>query len=246
MEVLANNKPIVNLEDFVLNKSNFNLEKIKEGSIILLDKPLAWSSFKLVKKIKYLTKANRVGHAGTLDPLATGLLIIATGKCTKMIELVQNQYKIYTGCITFGTTTASYDLESPLEGNFEFKQITESELQKAANYFTGIVTQTPPSFSAIKINGTRAYKMARQGIEPEIKSREITIDYFNIKGELPNIEFEVKCSKGTYIRTLANDFGKYLNSGSHLSALRRTQIGEFNIENAFSIEEFAEMIAQVN
>lgn len=244
MEVLANNKPTINLNEFVLTRAHFNLEKIKEGSIILLDKPLGWSSFKLVKKIKYLTKANRVGHAGTLDPLATGLLIIATGKCTKMIELVQNQYKIYTGCITFGTTTASYDLESALEGNFDYSQIKNNELSQAAIHFTGIVTQTPPSFSAIKINGTRAYKMARQGIEPEIKSREITIDYFNIHGELPNIQFEVKCSKGTYIRTLANDFGKFLNSGSHLSALRRTQIGDFNIENAFSIEEFSDFIAK--
>ena len=241
MEVLANNSSVINLEEYIINKANFNIEKIKEGSILLFDKPLGWSSFKLVKKVKFLTKANRVGHAGTLDPLATGLLIIATGKCTKMIELVQNQYKVYTGCITFGNTTASYDLESDLEGNFDYSQISKTNLEQAVHHFTGIVAQTPPAFSAIKINGTRAYKMARQGIKPEIKSRNITIHHFNIEGTLPNINFEVKCSKGTYIRTLANDFGKYLNSGSHLSALCRTQIGEFKLSDAFSIEDFSEI-----
>lgn len=242
MEVLSSNNIPVELTDYLITKDNFSIEKIKEGAILLFDKPLGWSSFKLVKKVKYLTKANRVGHAGTLDPLATGLLIIATGKCTKMIELIQNQYKVYTGTIAFGAITASYDLESPLEGNFDYTHISENDINQAVLNFTGIVEQTPPAFSAIKINGTRAYVMARQGIEPEIKSRNIIIHSFRIEGTFPNLNFEVKCAKGTYIRTLANDFGKYLNSGSHLSALKRTQIGDFNIKDAFEIEDFQQLI----
>lgn len=226
------------LSDFLMTASNFDPEKLKTGSILLFDKPLHWSSFKLVKKVKYVTKAARVGHAGTLDPLATGLLIICTGKCTKMIEQIQNQAKAYTGTITFGHTTPSYDLETEYDEHFDYNNISESDLLKATQYFTGDVTQTPPAFSAVKINGTRAYKFARQGVEIEIKKRVISISEFKISGDLPNIHFEVGCSKGTYIRSLANDFGKHLNSGSHLSALRRTKIGDYHINDAFNIEEF--------
>ncbi|MES2617558.1 MAG: tRNA pseudouridine(55) synthase TruB [Bacteroidota bacterium] len=226
------------LTDYLITKDNFNREQFQEGSVLLFDKPLHWSSFKLVKKVKYLTKAARVGHAGTLDPLATGMLIICTGKCTKMIEQIQNQAKVYTGTITFGNTTPSYDLESEFDQSFDFAHITDADIVKAAQFFTGEVEQVPPAFSAIKINGTRAYKLARQGVEVEIKKRTITVDYFKVSGSLPNIDFEIGCSKGTYIRTMANDFGKHLNSGSHLSALKRTKIGDFDISDAFNIEEF--------
>ena len=226
------------LSDYLLTAQNFDLEKLKTGSILLFDKPLHWSSFKLVKKVKYVTKAARVGHAGTLDPLATGLLIICTGKCTKMIEQIQNQAKVYTGTITFGNTTPSYDLETEFDASFDYQHLSDQDLKAAAQYFTGDVTQTPPVFSAVKINGTRAYKFARQGIEVEIKKRVIAISKFKISGELPNIDFEVGCSKGTYIRSLANDFGLHLKSGSHLSALRRTKIGDYHINDAVNIEDF--------
>lgn len=226
------------LSDFLMTPHNFDPEKLKTGSILLFDKPLHWSSFKLVKKVKYVSKAARVGHAGTLDPLATGLLIICTGKCTKMIEQIQNQAKAYTGTITFGNTTPSYDLETEFDASFDYSHLNEEDLNKATQYFTGDITQVPPAFSAVKINGTRAYKFARQGVEVEIKKRIISISKFNISGQLPHIHFEVGCSKGTYIRTLANDFGLHLKSGSHLSALRRTKIGDYHIEDAFSIEDF--------
>lgn len=226
------------LGDYLMTPQNFDAEKLKTGSILLFDKPLHWSSFKLVKKVKYVTKAARVGHAGTLDPLATGLLIICTGKCTKMIEQIQNQPKAYTGTITFGHTTPSYDLETEFDASYDYQHLNIEDIQKAAQYFTGDVTQTPPVFSAVKVNGTRAYKFARQGVEVEIKKRVIAITEFKVTGQLPAIDFEVACSKGTYIRSLANDFGLHLKSGSHLSALRRTKIGDYHINDAFNIEDF--------
>jgi tRNA pseudouridine55 synthase len=238
MENSVRSELLIPLEEYLVTASNFDVEKIRLGSILLFDKPLHWSSFKLVKKVKCLTKAARVGHAGTLDPLATGLLIVCTGKCTKMIEQIQNQPKTYTGTITFGNTTPSYDLETQFDSTFDFKSISNDDLLNAAHYFTGDVEQVPPAFSAVKVNGTRAYKFARQGIETEIKKRVINISEFNIIGELPDIHFEVGCSKGTYIRTLANDFGRHLKSGSHLSALKRTGIGEYHIDDAFNIEDF--------
>lgn len=226
------------LDDYLVTAANFNIDTMREGSILLFDKPLHWSSFRLVKKVRFVTKAARVGHAGTLDPLASGLLIICTGKCTKMIEQIQNQAKAYTGTITFGNTTPSFDLETQFNGSFTFDHITTSDLNNAAIHFTGEIEQVPPVYSAIKVNGTRAYKFARQGKEVEIKKRMVTIDSFKVEGTLPDIHFEVDCSKGTYIRTLADDYGKYLNSGSHLSALRRTKIGDYHVDNAFNIEEF--------
>lgn len=238
MENSVNTDPEKTLADYLITASNFDLAAIKTGSVLLFDKPLHWSSFKLVKKVKYVTKAARVGHAGTLDPLATGLLIVCTGKCTKMIDQIQSQAKAYTGTFTFGHTTPSYDLETEFDESFEYADITEEELKAAASYFTGEVLQIPPVYSAIKVNGTRAYKFARAGKEVEIKQRAINIDTFNISGQLPDIGFEVHCSKGTYIRTLANDFGKHLNSGSHLSELRRTKIGDYDVKDAFNIEEF--------
>jgi tRNA pseudouridine55 synthase len=238
MESLVKSDLENTLDDYLITAKNYDPDRIKSGSILLFDKPLHWSSFKLVRKVKYVTKAARVGHAGTLDPLASGLLIICTGKCTKMIEQIQNQSKRYTGTFSFGNTTPSYDLETGFDASFDYHSISDEDLSSAVKHFTGQVEQVPPVYSAIKINGTRAYKFARQGVEVEIKKRTITIDEFSIHGALPEINFEVKCSKGTYIRTLADDFGKYLNSGSHLSSLRRTKIGDYNITDAFNIEEF--------
>jgi tRNA pseudouridine55 synthase len=241
MEVSVNNEETADLASFLMTKDNFSAERLKTGAILLLDKPEHWSSFKLVKKVKYFTKAARVGHAGTLDPLATGLLIICTGKCTKMIEKIQDLFKVYTGVFNFGKTTPSFDLETDFDGEYPYLHITDDMLNAQVRHMTGEIEQTPPVYSAIKINGTRAYKFARNGEEVEIKSRKITIYDFSISGHLPNIAFEVKCSKGTYIRTLAHDFAQDLNSGCYLTDLRRTAIGDFRIDNAFSVEEFQEI-----
>jgi tRNA pseudouridine55 synthase len=240
MEVLANNEEI-DLRDYVVTRDNFDKEKLKTGSILLFDKPEHWSSFKLVKKVKYYTKAARVGHAGTLDPLATGLLIICTGKCTKMIEKIQDMPKIYTGVFNFGKTTPSFDLETEFDAEYDYQHITENNITELVTKMTGEIDQVPPVYSAIKVNGTRAYKFARQGQELELKSRKINIYNFKVGGTLPHLNFEVLCSKGTYIRTLAHDFGQALNSGCYLTELRRTAIGEFKIEDAFQIEEFQEL-----
>lgn len=242
MENSVNSKFEFPLAHYQITKNNFDINKIKEGSILLFDKPFEWTSFKLVKKIKYLTKAKRVGHAGTLDPLATGLLIVSTGKCTKLIEQIQHLPKVYSGVITLGSTTPSYDLETEFDQHFEYAHLTNIQIEKTAQSFVGESLQTPPIFSAVKVNGTRAYKMARQGEMPKIKSKTIVIDYFKLENELPNLHFEIKCSKGTYIRTIAHEFGKKLGSGSHLSALRRESIGDFSVNNAFDVKEFEEII----
>jgi tRNA pseudouridine55 synthase len=226
------------ISSYLVSKENFNAAQIPENAIYLFDKPEGWSSFKLVKRIKYITKSKRVGHAGTLDPLATGLMIVCTGKCTKMIEQIQNMYKVYTGLFNFGKTTPSFDLETPFDMDYEYEHILEDDIYKAVLGFTGEVIQTPPIYSAIKVNGTRAYKMARQGETVDIKSRQINIYSFQVDGVLPSLNFKVNCSKGTYIRTLAHDFAKELKSGCYLTELRRTQIGDFNIDNAFDINEF--------
>ncbi len=245
MENSVNSKFEFPLEHYLITKNNFDLNKIKEASILLFDKPFEWTSFKLVKKIKYLTKANRVGHAGTLDPLATGLLIIATGKCTKLIEQIQHLPKVYSGTITMGNTTPSYDLETDFDQHFDYSNLTDKQIQETSQSFVGESLQTPPIYSAVKVNGTRAYKMARQGETPEIKSKSIVIDYFKLKNELPNLHFEIKCSKGTYIRTIAHEFGKRLDNGSHLSSLKRESIGSFNVNNAFDVKEFEEIIREI-
>jgi len=241
MEVSVNNEEVKSIADYLMTADNFDKERLKTGAVLLFDKPEHWSSFKLVKKVKYFTKASRVGHAGTLDPLATGMLIICTGKCTKMIEQIQDMYKVYTGVFNFGKTTPSFDLETEFDAEYDYQHIGDSQLQAAVKAMTGDVVQTPPVYSAVKINGTRAYKFARNGEEVEIKSRVIKIYDFAISGKLPHIQFEVKCSKGTYIRTLAHDFGQSLNSGCYLTDLRRTEIGEFHIDKAFKIEEFQEL-----
>ncbi len=217
-----------------------------DGQILLIDKPLKWSSFQAVNKLKYtlkrelgLPKKFKIGHAGTLDPLATGLLIICTGKFTKRITEIQSQSKEYTGTFMLGATTPSYDLETEINQTFPINHIDENLIQNTLVQFIGEIDQKPPVFSAIKKDGIRMYEHARAGAEIEMESRKTTIHEFVItRIELPEIDFRVVCSKGTYIRSLANDYGKALNSGAHLAVLRRTKIGDFDVLNAISPEEF--------
>jgi tRNA pseudouridine55 synthase len=221
-------------------------EDYLEGQILLIDKPLKWSSFQAVNKLKYILKRKynlpkkfKIGHAGTLDPLATGLLIVCTGKFTKRITDIQAQAKEYTGTITVGATTPSYDLEIEVDATFPTEHITSELVQETVKQFLGEIDQKPPVFSAIKKDGKRLYEHARAGEEVEIAFRKTTIHEFEItRIDLPEIDFRVKCSKGTYIRSLAFDFGKALNSGAHLSVLRRTKIGDFSVENGITPEEF--------
>lgn len=221
-------------------------EDYLEGQILLIDKPLKWSSFQAVNKLKYILKRKynlpkkfKIGHAGTLDPLATGLLIVCTGKFTKRITDIQAQAKEYSGTITVGATTPSYDLETEVDATFPTEHITAGLIQTAIQQFLGEIDQKPPVFSAIKKDGKRLYEHARAGEEVEIAFRKTTIHEFEItRIALPEIDFRVKCSKGTYIRSLAFDFGKALNSGAHLSVLRRTKIGDFSVENGITPEEF--------
>ena len=220
-------------------------EAYKNGQVLLIDKPLEWTSFQAVNKIRWHIKQRfqikkiKVGHAGTLDPLASGLLIICTGKQTKEIHVYQGQEKEYTGTFTIGATTPSYDLETEIDKTFPTAHITKELIHEATQQFLGEIDQKPPIFSAIKKEGKRLYELARKGEATEIKSRKVTIDEFEITNiNLPNIDFRVVCSKGTYIRSLAYDFGKALHSGGHLSALRRTKIGTFSVEKAKSIEDF--------
>lgn len=215
-------------------------EEFQAGQILLIDKPLIWSSFQAVNKVKYaliknlgLPKKFKIGHAGTLDPLASGLLIICTGKFTKRISELQGQIKEYTGTITVGGTTPSYDLETEINQTFPTEHITNELIHETTKQFIGEIDQFPPIFSALKKDGKRLYEHARAGEEVEIASRKVEISEFEItRIQLPEIDFRVVCSKGTYIRSLAFDFGKALNSGAHLTALRRTKIGEFSVENA--------------
>ncbi|MEH6763625.1 MAG: tRNA pseudouridine(55) synthase TruB [Aequorivita antarctica] len=220
-------------------------EDYKEGQVILIDKPLEWTSFQAVNKVRWLIRKSfgikkiKVGHAGTLDPLATGLLIICSGKFTKRIDTFQAQEKEYTGMFTLGATTPSYDLETEIDQSFDTSEITSEKIQEVTKQFLGEIQQQPPVFSALKKDGKRLYEFARSGEDVEIPFRTVTISEFEItKIELPNVHFRVVCSKGTYIRSLANDFGKALNNGAHLSALRRTRIGEYSVENAVGIEAF--------
>jgi len=225
----------------------------KNGQVLLIDKPLTWTSFQAVNKIRWeirqrhAIKKIKVGHAGTLDPLATGLLIICTGKFTKQIEQYQAQVKEYTGIITVGGTTPSYDLESEVNAEFSIEHITDALINETTQQFIGEIDQKPPIFSALKKDGKRLYELARAGEVPEVATRKITITEFEItKIALPDIRFRVVCSKGTYIRSLAHDFGKALQSGAHLSALRRTKIGGYSVENAVDINAFIENIKKEN
>lgn len=221
------------------------IEDYQTGQVLLIDKPLEWTSFQVVNKLRweirqaFNIKKIKVGHAGTLDPLASGLLVLCTGKMTKQIETFQGQIKEYTGTITLGSTTPSYDLESEIDATFPTEHITNDLIHETTKQFIGEIDQFPPVFSALKKDGKRLYEYARAGESVEIKSRKITIDSFEItKIDGNNVDFRVVCSKGTYIRSLANDFGKALQSGGHLSALRRTKIGDFNVLDAVSIDTF--------
>ena len=220
-------------------------EDYKNGQVLLINKPLNWTSFQVVNKLRweirqrFNIKKIKVGHAGTLDPLATGLLIICTGKQTKEIHIYQGQIKEYTGTITLGATTPSYDLETEINQTFSTEHITEDLLKETTKQFIGDIQQKPPIFSAIKKDGKRLYELARKGETTEINARTVTVSKFEITNiNLPQVDFKVVCSKGTYIRSLAFDFGNALNSGAHLSALRRTKIGDFSVDKASSVDDF--------
>lgn len=222
------------------------IEDIQNGQILLIDKPLNWTSFQAVNKIKYalinkvgLPKKFKIGHAGTLDPLASGLLLICTGKFTKRISELQGQAKEYTGTFLIGATTPSYDLETEIDEKYPITHIDEGLIHETVKQFLGEIDQKPPIYSAIKKDGVRLYEHARAGETIEIESRKTTIHEFEItRIDLPEIDFRVVCSKGTYIRSLAYDFGKALNSGAHLTALRRTKIGDYHVQNGTDVIQF--------
>ena len=220
-----------------------------DGQILLINKPLGWTSFDVVKKIKnlirtkYSLKKLKVGHAGTLDPLANGLLIVCTGRFTKKISELQGQEKIYTGNITLGGTTPSYDLETEIDTKFETNHISESLIKETTIQFIGEIDQKPPIFSALKRGGERLYKKARRGEVFEIEARKVSVHSFDIKAiEMPKVSFEITCNKGTYIRSIAHDFGAALNSGAHLSKLCRTAIGSYQLTNALDLSDFEKQL----
>jgi tRNA pseudouridine55 synthase len=236
-----------NFPDFRINPDllNMKLEDYATGKLLLVNKPYKWTSFDVVGKIRNAFKPLKlkVGHAGTLDPLATGLLIICTGKMTKQIDSFQAQEKEYTGTFTLGATTPTYDLESEVDQTFDISNITEAQLYEACKPFIGDIQQYPPAHSAIKIDGERLYEKARRGEEVELRLRNVTISEFELtRVELPEVDFRVVCSKGTYIRSLANDFGKTLNNGAYLSRLRRTRSGNFNVTDAHEVMELVTSI----
>jgi tRNA pseudouridine55 synthase len=215
-----------------------------QGDYLLIDKPYTWTSFQVVNKLKYAIgrhfgiKKFKIGHAGTLDPLATGLLIVCVGNFTKKIETFQGFEKEYTGTFTLGATTSSFDMEQPIDKTYPLEHITQEMIHQAAKKFIGSIEQVPPTFSAVKIKGKRAYDYAREQKEVEIKPKQITIHDFEItKINLPNIDFRIVCSKGTYIRSIARDFGLALGSGAYLSTLCRTRIGDFSLTNAYSLKD---------
>lgn len=231
----------------------------RAGEVIFINKPYTWTSFQVVNKMKYIIKPHpsllldgkrvqpKIGHAGTLDPLATGLLIVCTGKQTKNIEKYQAQEKEYTGTFYIGATTPCYDLEKEIDVHYPTEHITDQLIRDTTKQFIGTIQQTPPLFSAIKIDGKRAYDIARAGETAEIKPKEITITEFEItRIAMPEVDFRVVCSKGTYIRSLARDFGLALNSGGHLTALCRTRIGNYTLEDAMSLEAFEKMYSNAN
>ena len=224
-------------------KQSFDRESLLAGQIFLIHKPLGWTSFQVVNKIRHFLKKQtglkklKVGHAGTLDPLATGLLILCTGKMTKTISALQEEEKEYTGTFYLGATTPSYDLETEQNQQFSISHLSPQKIYDTTNQFKGKIKQLPPLYSALKKEGKRLYEYARQGLSPELNARNVYISKFEIQNiDLPQISFLVRCSKGTYIRSLAHDFGKALNSGAHLSSLCRTKIGKFALEEAYTME----------
>ena len=219
------------------------INEFAEGKVLLIDKPLRWTSFDVVRKVRNLVRIKKVGHAGTLDPLATGLLIVCTGKFTKRINEYMAQEKEYTGTITLGAITPTYDLESEPQDFKPFDHISREQLKQTAESMTGKILQVPPIHSAIKKEGKRVYELARRGVDVKLEARPVSIFEFEIiKAELPIVAFRVVCSTGTYIRSLANDFGEALGCGGHLSSLCRTRIGNFCLKDAVSIEQFEKEI----
>ena len=225
--------------------SEISSELFLNGKILTFNKPIGWSSFDLVKKIrnllkiKYKFKKLKAGHAGTLDPLASGLMIICTGKFTKKISQIQDQDKTYVADVLFGATTPSFDLETEIDKTYDTKSITLKKIQDNLQEFNGEIEQIPPIYSALKVDGERLYKKARRGEKIIIKSRKVIINSIEIiEAELPRIRLKINCSKGTYIRSIAHDLGKKLNNGAHLISLIRTNIGEFNLKSSLSIEDF--------
>ncbi|MEM6725809.1 MAG: tRNA pseudouridine(55) synthase TruB [Bacteroidota bacterium] len=221
----------------------------QEGQVLLIDKPKDWTSFDVVNKIRHKlkrllkVKKIKVGHSGTLDPMATGLLIICTGKFTKKLHDFQGLDKTYTGSLLLGATTPSYDAETPIDQKFPIDHIDQAAIEQARQGFLGEQAQQPPMFSAIKVDGQPLYKKARKGEKIEVKSRQITIHQFDVNAvSFPELQFEVSCSKGTYIRSLVHDFGKVLDSGAYMNNLRRTRIGDFKIEDAWNLEEFIDQL----
>ncbi|WP_316932331.1 tRNA pseudouridine(55) synthase TruB [Hymenobacter terrenus] len=207
------------------------------GEVLLLDKPLTWTSFDVVRKVKNALRIKKIGHAGTLDPLATGLLILCTGRKTKEIDQIQAQEKEYTGTFRLGETTPSFDLETAVDMVRPYAHLTIEQITAAAQSFIGTIQQTPPLFSAVKIDGQRAYDIARKGLNAEIKSKTIEIKAYELtRIALPEVDFRIVCSKGTYIRSLARDLGQALGCGAHLTRLVRTRIGEFRVEDAFTLD----------
>jgi len=228
-----------------------NVEDFKNGQVLVIDKPLNWTSFQVVNKIrwairkKFKIKKIKVGHAGTLDPLATGILIICTGNFTKKLIEYQAETKEYTGTITLGGSTPSYDLETEIDQTYPTEHITKESIMNAATTFVGKIDQKPPLYSAIKQDGVRLYRLARKGVQTEIKSREVEISAFEITDiSMPNISFRIECSKGTYIRSIANDFGEKLKTGGHLSSLRRTKSGALTIDSSSTLETFLASLGQ--
>ncbi|MDF3078881.1 MAG: truB [Sphingobacteriaceae bacterium] len=221
---------------------NFNFA---EGELLLINKPYGWTSFDVVGKIRNSFKPLKlkVGHAGTLDPLATGLLILCTGKMTKQIDEFQAEEKEYTGTMILGASTPSYDMETAVDQQFDFGDLSEAQIKAATQQFIGDLDQYPPPHSAVKVGGERLYEKARRGEEIELKTRKVTISEFEItRMELPEVDFRVVCGKGTYIRSLVHDFGKSLSNGAYLSALRRTRSGSFNVANAYEVMELVNHI----
>jgi tRNA pseudouridine55 synthase len=235
----------------IFKDSTYQSIDFLKGVVLLVDKPIGWTSFDVVNKLRFKIKHGlgikkiKVGHAGTLDPNASGLLIVCTGKLTKEIDTLQAKEKIYSGTIRLGATTPTYDIESDIDEFFPVDHITDEALEVARAGFLGPLSQIPPVYSAIKIDGQKSYDLARRGKEVEMKARPVTIYSFDLTSkELPEINFIVRCSKGTYIRSLAYDFGKALQSGAFLSSLRREAIGDFSVDHAFSIDEMIEFLGQ--
>ncbi len=233
------------------NRKPVTAQDFQDGQVLQIDKPLNWTSFQAVNKLKWALKSKlglkkiKIGHAGTLDPLATGLLLVCTGKFTKRIAELQGQEKEYTGTITVGATTPSYDLETEINETFPTEHITEELIHETVKQFLGEIDQRPPIFSALKKDGVRLYEHARNGEEVEIPTRKTVIHEFEItRIALPEIDFRVVCSKGTYIRSLAFDFGKALHSGGHLTALRRTKIGNYDVKDGYGLEAFVDSLSE--